>query len=137
MSKLEREPPALPPELQQYAAKHLVEFRPFAYYDKHLDCIRVQIRDCSVLEQRKNRIFTVLKANHDNSGSLVGFNIKGVRLLFKQLGLDLQACHKLADLMNSIVRLYPEESVKEIADQFSAVLKEKNLEIRIEAEIPA
>lgn len=27
------------------------EFVPFAYYDKHLDCIRVQIKDCSVIEK--------------------------------------------------------------------------------------
>ena len=124
----------LQPELQKYVAERLAEFKPFAYYDNHLDCIRVQIRDCSVLEERKNKIFTVLKANHAKSGSLVGFNIKGVRHLFEQLGLNRQACYKVADLMNAIVRLYPEDSVKRIADEFSPVLEEENLEIRVDLE---
>ena len=32
-------------------------FRPCAYYDKHLDCIHVQVRDCSFTEIRLNEVF--------------------------------------------------------------------------------
>lgn len=119
-------------DLPDFMANHLEEFRPFAFYDKHLDCIRVQIRDCSVLEERKNKIFTVLIANHSGSGALVGFNIKGVRHLFEQLGLERGAVYKLVDLMNMIVRLYPEQSVKEIADHFSPALQENKLDVSVE-----
>lgn len=131
---IEKDRTALQPELHKFIAAHLAEFKPFAYYDKHLDCIRVQIRDCSVLEERKNRIFTVLRANHAKSGTLVGFNIKGVRHLFEQLGLDRQTCYQVADLMNLIVRLYPEESTKRIADEFSDVLTKEGLQITVDAD---
>jgi hypothetical protein len=124
-------------QADQYARQRLAQFKPFAYYDKHLDCIRVQVRDCSFIEQRKNRIFTVLKANHTKEGSLVGFNIKGVRHLFEQIGLNRQACYKLADVMDAIVRFFPEATVKEIAAQLSPVIKEQNLEVRIEPEAVA
>ena len=73
-----------------------VEFRPFAYYDKHLDCIRVQTRDCSVVEQRLNRFFTILKPMHPEAHEqlpdYVGLNIKGVLHLFECLGLDARRC---------------------------------------------
>ena len=52
-------------DLNAFMAENLSEdFQPFAYFDKHMDCIRVKIRDCSVTEVRLSRMFTVLKPNH-------------------------------------------------------------------------
>jgi hypothetical protein len=72
------------------------EFKPLAYYDKHLDCIRVRIRDCSVIEEKLSKIFTVLRASHTDYQTYVGFNIKGVRYLFEQLGLKPEGVFALA-----------------------------------------
>ena len=64
-------------------------FRPMAYYDKHLDCIRVEIRDCSITEHRCGEILTVLEDNHpeNDQGKYVGFTIKGVGHVFEELSL--------------------------------------------------
>ncbi len=116
---------------EQTTQPEVAEFRPFAYFDKHLDCIRVQLRDCSVVEQRKNRIFTVLKAAHGDR-TLVGFNIKGVRHMVRQVGLkyglDLTMCYTLAQLMEFVVRAYPEKEVQEIAEHFAPMLKRESLD---------
>lgn len=121
---------------RNFARERLNEFKPFAYYDKHLDCIRVQIRDCSMLEDRKNPIFTVLKANHASDktspGDLVGLNIKGVRHLFEKLGLSRQACYQMADVIDALFVLYPETSVKEIRDKFAPVMRAQNLQVQLE-----
>ena len=57
------------------------DFRPCAYFDDRLDCIRVVIKDCSVLETRINPVLTLLEDNYyaESKGSprYVGFTIKG------------------------------------------------------------
>jgi hypothetical protein len=82
------------------------EFRPFAYYDKHLDCIRVRLSDCSMSEERKNRIFTLVKAAH--SEKLVGFNIKGICHLFKELGLEPKDVYLIIKIIDEIVKHHPD-----------------------------
>lgn len=105
------------------------EFRPFAYYDKHLDCIRVQLMDCSFKEERRNRIVTVLTANHMEQNNFAGFNIKGVRYLFEQMGLQAKGVYKLADLMNSLVQFFPDASIKHVQAAIRPILREEELSI--------
>lgn len=73
---------------------NLPEFRPIAYYDKHLDAIRVQINDCSIWEERLDGIMTIYHANHhlnpDGLNDVVGFAIKGVRHLLNELNDDFK-----------------------------------------------
>lgn len=107
------------------------EFYPFAYYDKHLDCIRVQVRDCSVMEKRLSSIFTVLKANHNDASEYVGFNIKGVRHLFEQVGLPKSGVIKLAEIIDAIVKIYPDGVVKLISEKFAALLRDNKLEVEL------
>jgi hypothetical protein len=38
----------------------IAEFRPIAYFDRNMDCIRVLTHDCSVTEHRISEYFTVL-----------------------------------------------------------------------------
>lgn len=104
--------------LGQFMQDNLAQFTPFAYYDKHLDCIRVQIRDCSVTEHRLSRLFTILEANHIAAGfaSTVGFTIKGARHLFNEMGLEVDRAWKLADLINEIVREYPHAAVSTVRE---------------------
>ena len=119
----------LPFDPMKYLLDHIEEFKPIAYYDKHLDCIRVQLKDCSALEERKNRIFTVLKANHADSGSFVGFNIKGVRYIFQKIGLEMKGVVALTELLNAIVKYFPEESVATTAAKITSGLQKSELNI--------
>lgn len=110
-----------------------IAFRPFAYYDKHLDCIRVQVVDCSFKEERKNKFITVLSANHFDESSLAGFNIKGVRYIFKQLGLSDAKVYKVTDLIDKLVQLYPDQASKNLQSTFSKILKQNDLNINLAA----
>ncbi len=111
------------------------EFKPFAYYDKHLDCIRVRIQDCSVVEERLSRIFTILKAAHpieSGGDQLVGFNIKGIRHLFEQVGLPHEGVFKLVDIISEIVKVYPDTFVKKVREEFIAVLEENEISVEVD-----
>ena len=87
------------------------EFQPLAYYDKHLDCIRVQIKDCSFTEHRLSKIFTIWQENHVDTEEYIGFTIKGIGHLFKELGLPKSGVIKLSEIINAIVQEYPDEVV--------------------------
>jgi hypothetical protein len=106
-------------------------FRPFAYYDKHLDCIRVQLFDCSFTEKRLNRFLTVLHANHRDGEPNAGFNIKGVRSLFERMGLSATGVVKLTVLIDKLVQFYPDAAVEAVKRQFRPVLGEEDLEVSL------
>lgn len=78
--------------------------RPFAYFDKHLDCIRVQIKDCSFKELRLSKTCTVLQANHSAEIEYVGFTLKGIKYLTKNLGLPENEPVLLAELIDAIIK---------------------------------
>ena len=84
-------------------------FRPIAYYDKHMDCIRVVTHDRSVTEHRINDFFTIHECNHSGAfdPQYVGFTIKGVRHLFNEYGLPLDRVYRLAELIDRLVRAWP------------------------------
>lgn len=108
------------------------EFRPVAYYDKHMDCIRVHTHDRSVTEHRIDGFFTIHECNHrgPHDPLYVGFTIKGVHHLFKQIGLPLDRVYKLADLIDRIVKYQPgsmmSETLKLIYQNYAAT---SNLEV--------
>lgn len=104
-------------------------FRPIAYYDKHMDCIRVQLFDCSFIEERQNKILTVLKSNHDGEGKLAGFNIKGVRHVFLQLGIPFSGVYAITFLLDKIVALYPDKALREAQNHFGPILGAEALEV--------
>lgn len=103
-------------------------FRPVAYFDKHLDCIRVQLKDCSFTEHRLNQYWTELRENH-GSNSFVGCNIKGIRYLFKKLGLQTSGVIKLTALIDGIVKMYPDASAITIKKSLAPILREEDLEV--------
>lgn len=108
------------------------EFRPFAYYDKHLDCICVQLLDCSFKEERKHKIITVLSANHTEQNTFAGFNIKGVRFVFEQMKLPATGVYKLADLIDKLVRFFPDAATKQVQVAFSPIMREQNLSVSVD-----
>jgi hypothetical protein len=89
-------------------------FRPCAFFDDRLDCIRVIARDCSVLETRVNQYITVLEDNYyPESGEqrYVGFTIKGARHFCQQHNFDLSAPIEMSALLDAILASFPEVAV--------------------------
>lgn len=112
-------------------------FSPVAYYDKHLDCIRVKTHDRSVTEHRIDGFITLNECNRRGQfdPEYVGFTIKGVHHLFKQIGLEIEGVYKLTDLLGKIVRLRPSTTMAE-ASRFILSTYEKDdslneLEVRM------
>jgi hypothetical protein len=95
----------------------IASFAPVAYYDKHMDCIRVLTHDRSVTEHRIDEVFTVFECNH-RAGAFdpeyIGFSIKGVRHLFDDIGIPLDGVYRLADLIGKIVRHKPGSAMSEL-----------------------
>lgn len=93
------------------------EFQPCAYFDKHLDCIRVQLKDCSFTEIRLNKTFTIYQDNHSNGVEYIGFSIKGVRHLFERLGTAKAKENPV--ILAQII----DEIIKEDPDAFSDLIQ--------------
>lgn len=79
-------------------------FNPCAYYDKHMDCIRIELRDCSVKEVRMNEILTIHLDNAPDvtQPPLVGLTIKGVKHLFTEHNLPLAGIVEITEILNKI-----------------------------------
>jgi hypothetical protein len=94
----------------------IATFSPVAYYDKHMDCIRILTHDRSMTEHRIDAVFTVYECNHRGSfdPEYVGFSIKGVRHLFSEMGLPLEGVYRLADLISRIVNHRPGSAMSEL-----------------------
>ena len=98
-------------------------FEPCAYYDKHLDCIRVQIKECSFTEIRINKIFNIYEANHTSDIEYVGFSIKGIRYIFEKAGVPSKAGpYMLAEIMDTIIKSNPDAFSDLIQREFAHML---------------
>ena len=84
-------------------------FRPVAYYDKHMDCIRIELRDCSITERRFNEHLTVLYDNYPevNQHDRAGLMIKGVKHLFKELKLPTGGVLRVTEVLDKLAEKYP------------------------------
>ncbi len=89
-------------------------FRPCAFFDDRLDCIRVIARDCSVLEERVNDRLTVLIDNYaeQQEKKYVGFTLKGARHFCEKYGLGRTTSIKMSELLDAILRSSPEIAVE-------------------------
>jgi hypothetical protein len=99
------------------------DFRPFAYYDKDLDAIRVQILDCPMYEERLDRILTVCKAVSEVTGKddqIVGFAIKGVSHVLSSVHIEQNGAVEIAKLLDAIVKVYPSHSTKMVLEVFGS-----------------
>jgi hypothetical protein len=91
-------------------------FAPVAYYDKHMDCIRVITHDRSLTERRIDNLFTVYTCNHRKpfDPEYIGFSIKGVRHLFDEVGLSLDGVYRLSEVIDKIVKHRPGSAMSEL-----------------------
>ena len=113
------------------------DFEPIAFFDKHLDSIRVHIKDCSFTEIRLDRTFTIYEANHSDTLEYVGFSIKGIRYYVKELGLPIDTPMHIAALIDYIVKANPEMCVDLIQKQFSSILSAVTIEDLEQARLAA
>ena len=114
--------------LQRFVGAYPIKpFRPLAYYDKHLDCIRIQAKDCSFTEVRMNGLFTLWRENHVAQKETVGLTIKGVKHLFVTLGLPKGGPVYVAKILDAILQQYPEQkmkdTIKEIKKKLEGILQ--------------
>ena len=117
-------------DLQSFMDENLKPFSPFAYYDKHLDCIRVQILDCSITEERLSKFITFLRPTYPLSGQpYVGFTIKGIRHLFDKIGNPLEGVHSLTAIIDMTVKAFPHAAVKKVRDEFTGKLDGLNVDL--------
>lgn len=118
--------------ISAFMAENLRSFEPVAYFDKHMDCIRVLLMDTSVTEERLSRYFTVARANNIHAAfadTYVGFTIKGVAHLFHEIGLPVEGVLQMADILDKIVKAIPHAAGKLIFEQFSGQLRDKQLKV--------
>lgn len=115
-------------KLRESFGDSLPTFKPIAYYDNCMDCIRVLIRDTSTTEKRINGLFTIIVDNYPNEGHLpyVGFSIKGVQHLCRKYRIPAQGPVKIAALLDAIVREAPELTVEVVVNCMAKQMLETN-----------
>ena len=79
-------------------------FKPFVVYDRQLDRIVVCTQDCSITERRINGFLTIFCKNHlsVNEDMIVGFSVRPVRRLCKQLKLARTNVY-IQDILDAII----------------------------------
>ncbi len=100
--------------LQEMFKNGTEPFRPFAAFNKGIGCILVQVRDCSVLEERINMVLTALIDNNavgdrQENKENIGFLIESARGLCLKYGLPTQANVQLASILNALVSEFPDD----------------------------
>jgi hypothetical protein len=111
------------------------EFRPCAFFDEPLDCIRVIAKDCSVLEERISDRLTILQNSYDpkpGRKECVGFTLKGARHLCHQHGLDMGMPIAMSALLDAILASFPEKVVQVFIEFVAKPLVEEQKIGRIE-----
>lgn len=108
------------------------EFRPCAFFDKRLDCIRIITKDCSVLEERLSDRLTILQNLYDpepGRPECVGFTLKGALHLCHEYGWDKTTPIAIGNLLDAILKSFPDEGVR-VFIQFVAkrLVAEGNIE---------
>ena len=120
----------MPEELVREAfPQEIGEFRPCAFFDDRLDCIRVIARDCSVYEERVNDRLTVLIDNyHDRQlgrKKYVGFTIKGARHFCQEYGFGATTSISMAKLLDALLKSSPDPVVMWFVDLVARPLIEE------------
>lgn len=94
----------------------IVAFKPLAYYNSHMDCIRVELRDCSITEKRQNEVVTFLYDNYPSpsQSEVAGIMIKGIKHLFATNGMSSDGIIYLTAVLNCVAQQYPDIAEEKI-----------------------
>jgi len=104
------------------------DFRPCAYFDERLDCIRVVTRDCSVLETRINPVLTLLEDNYHSESKgkrYVGFTIKGASHFCHEHGISLAVPVNIGKLLDAIAAQFPDTLVQLAVEIAKPIVQEQ------------
>lgn len=114
-------------------------FEPLAYYDKHMDCIRVELRDCSFTEERLNEHVTFLEDNYPASGrsAAAGIMFKGIKHLFTKNEWPLEGIIYVTTILNQLVKKYPELAEERICKMVNEMDLTVNMSEEQESLVPA
>jgi hypothetical protein len=112
------------------------QFKPVAYYDERLDCVRVITRDCSVSEYRVNDFLTIAEDSHptDLADRYVGFTIKGIRHFVRKndkpeiLELAVMLDKILADLPTYVTDMEAKKVVEFAVSISMSILEKANIQ---------
>lgn len=109
--------------IEALGTEGLRPFTPVAYFDSHMDCIRIELRDCSFTEERLNQYITLLEDNYPAPSrmAVAGLMIKGIRHIFKQCGWPLAGIVHVTSILNEIVKLDPDFAREEIYKLVNAI----------------
>ena len=125
-------------ELNEFFGVKTKAFSPVAYYDKFMDTIRVEFRDCSAHEKRISENLTVIVDNHPESSqaAFAGFVIKGIGHLFECLEIPKEGVLMVVDLINRMLEkgILEENDKQEIAP---LVQTAQTLEMAVEFDVAA
>jgi hypothetical protein len=110
-------------------------FRPCAFFDARLDCIRVITKDCAVLEERINNRVTILLDLYSppSRKECVGFTLKGAYHLCQQHNWNPTQPIKMSQLLDAILASVPEKAVKVFIELVAKPLVEDKKIDQVEA----
>lgn len=93
-------------------------FRPFAEYDQDMDCIRVQVRDCSITERRLGDLVTIYYETFPRGDRprCIGLALKGVNAALKKAHIPHRAVYTVEMLADAWAKLLPVEQLDEFTE---------------------
>lgn len=91
-------------------------FRPFAVFDKELDRVVVQWRDCSVVEVEIAPELARYDDMHAGERECVGFEIRGVGFWCRTYGVDMGLVLALVDCLDALLAGNAPDTGQETAD---------------------
>ena len=116
---------------------NIATFSPHAYYDKAQDHLRVELRDCSITEERINGHLTMLRDNYPGPGQddCAGLMIEGVSTLFTDL--EIHHYSFLAAFLGAVIERLPRDPVnarlirpvQQLAANIEIPVRLQNLEV--------
>lgn len=115
----------------QSASARSMPLLPFAYYDRDADCIRVQLADGEGTERSLNPFLSILRRESTPLREPIGFCIIDVRALFERLAMPFSGNHRLSDLFDLLLDLYPDAAVERVRLYFRKTLHESGLQVAL------
>jgi hypothetical protein len=101
------------------------QFKPIAYYDKHMDCIRIELRDCSFTEVRISPDLTVLRDNYPDPSqdSHAGLMLKGAKHFFAKWEVPMDGVVMVTNILNQYLATLPgdREHVRPVQETASRI----------------
>lgn len=128
--KLDNEDKAVQKNVDELFGRIFEGFKPVAYYDENLDCVRVLVRDCSITETRINENLTLLEDNYPEKrqARYVGFTIKGAKHFCIKNGLTTAGPITVSEILTAMVDHNPEIVVDIAVSIALPILEESDID---------